>query len=98
MPSSDTQFKKGNPGGPGRPKSSRNKLSEEFLKVLADDFIEHGVGVIEKLRTKQPAQYCQLIGKLMPKLMELSGPDGNSIDMEWTVVIVDPDARDRSAE
>ena len=91
MPKEDTQFKKGNPGGPGRPKNSRNKLSERFLTVLSDDFGKHGVDVIAKLRREQPAQYCQVIGRLMPKLMELSGPDGTTIDMNWKVEIVYPE-------
>ena len=76
MPSSDTQFKPGNPGGPGRPKGSRSRLSEAFLKALSDDFAENGVEVIQNLRTDSPKDYVAAINKLMPKLMELSGPDG----------------------
>ena len=30
----------------GRPKGSRNKLSEEFLRELADDFAEHGQALL----------------------------------------------------
>lgn len=91
MPSEDTQFQEGNSGGPGRPKGSRNKLSETFLQVLADDFAEHGVDVIKELREDQPAQYCQVIGRLMPKLMEISGPDGSAVDLNWTVNGVKPE-------
>jgi hypothetical protein len=85
MPSEDTQFKLGNPGGPGRPKGSRSKLSEAFLKALSDDFQEHGVKVIHKLRDDKPEVYIGSIVKLMPKLMELSGPDGNEIPLSGTV-------------
>ncbi len=88
MAREDTQFKEGNPGNGGRPKGSRNKLSEAFLKALADDFVKHGEDVIEKLRESQPAQYCNVIAKLMPKLMELSGPDGAPIDFAWTIETV----------
>jgi len=93
MPSSETYFKKGNPGGPGRPANCRNKLSDKFLSVLSDDFEVHGVDVIKKLREQQPAQYCQVIGRLMPKLMELTGPDGAPIDMKWTVEVIEPDGK-----
>ncbi len=81
-------FAPGNPGGPGRPKGSRNKLSEAYLKALADDFAEHGVETIEKLRADRPDIYVGAIGKLMPKLLELSGPDGDAIPLSGTVKFV----------
>lgn len=83
-----TRFKEGNPGGPGRPKGSRNKLSELFISTLAKDFEAHGVDVIERLRNEQPAVYANVIGRLMPKLLELSGPDGDSIPISGEVVFV----------
>lgn len=89
MASNDTSFKDGHEGGPGRPKGSRNKLSEEFLRVLADDFLEHGVDVIKGLREQQPGQYANVIARLMPKLMELSGPDGAALDLNWQVNVVE---------
>ena len=92
MPSSDTQFKPGNPGGPGRPKGSRSKLSEAYLKALADDFDEHGVETIVKLREERPDIYVGAIGKLMPKLLELSGPDGAEIPVSGKVTFVKSDA------
>ncbi len=76
MPSSDTQFKVGNPG---RPKGSRSKLSEAFLKALSDDFEANGLKAVEKVRTEKPDAYLNVIGKLMPKLLELTGADGSDI-------------------
>ncbi len=65
-------FEPGQSGNPaGRPKGSRNKLSNAFLRVLADDFMEHGVEAIEQLRKDSPAQYANVIAKLMPKLMDV---------------------------
>ena len=87
MPSSDTQFKQGNPGG-GRSKGARNKLSEAFIKALADDFIEHGEDAINRVRGEKPEAYLGTIAKLMPKLMELSGPDGDSIPLSGVVKYV----------
>ena len=66
-------FAPGNEGGPGRPRGSRTKLSESYLKALADDFEEHGVETIVRLREEQPAIYVGAIGKLMPKLLDISG-------------------------
>jgi len=88
MPSSDTQFKPGNPGGPGRPKGMRNKLSDAFIKALADDFNDNGLDTVAKVREEKPDAYLNVIGKLMPKLMELSGPDGEAIPLNGTVKIV----------
>ena len=88
MSNEATQFKKGNPGGPGRPKGSRSKLSEAFLKALSDDFDEHGLDAVQKVRDEKPDAYLNVIGKLMPKLMELSGPDGESIPVSGTVNLV----------
>lgn len=84
-----TQFKVGNPGGPGRPTGSRNKLSDDFIRELSKDFAEHGVEAIQAVRGDQPAAYLNVIGKLMPKLMELSGPDGKAIDMNWNVEVME---------
>ncbi len=67
-------------GNPGRPKGSRNRLSEAFLRVLADDFEQNGMEAIERLRADNPGTYANVIAKLMPKLMELSGPDGGAIE------------------
>lgn len=85
------RFVPGHPGGPGRPKGSRSKLSEAFLSVLANDFEENGTDVIERLREESPAQYANVIAKLMPKLMELSGPDGEGIPVSGTVRFIKPD-------
>lgn len=89
MAGEETQFKPGQSGNPaGRPKGSRNKLSEAFLRVLADDFAEYGEEVIDQLRREHPAQYANVIAKLMPKLMELSGPDGLDIPFSGVVKFV----------
>ena len=91
MPSADTQFKIGNSGNGGRPKGSRNKLSEAFLRALSDDFETNGLATVEKVREDKPDAYLNVIGRLMPKLMELSGPEGSAIEMAWTVEVIEPD-------
>jgi hypothetical protein len=92
MPKEDTQFKPGCEGGPGRPKGSRDKLSYAFIEALNTTFEEltdkdkpAGIEALRELRDNQPAQYANVIGKLMPKLMELSGPDGEAIPVSGTV-------------
>jgi len=83
-------YAKGNPGGPGRPKGSRSKLSEAFLKALSDDFTKNGLATVEKVRQDKPDVYLNVIGKLMPKLMELSGPDGEPIQAQLNYLPICP--------
>ena len=71
-------------GNPGRPKGARGRLSKAFLRALADDF-ENNEEVIAQIRRDNPVQYAQIIAKLMPKLMEHSGPDGESVSINVTV-------------
>jgi hypothetical protein len=59
----------GNPAG--RPKGSRNKLSEEFLRAFAQDFEQHGATVIETVRQERPQDYLRVAASLMPKQMEI---------------------------
>ena len=68
----DTRFKPGQSGNPaGRPKGSRNKVSEKLLEVLALDFETHGQEVIEKVRAERPADYLKIVASLVPKQMEI---------------------------
>jgi hypothetical protein len=55
----------GNPDG--RPKGSRNKLSEAFISAVHDDFAEHGAAAIVDMRTQDPGGYVRVIASLMPK-------------------------------
>lgn len=61
------RFVLGNGGGPGRPVGSRNKLSEDFLTALADDFAEHGAAAIAAARAADPMGYVRAIVALVPK-------------------------------
>jgi Family of unknown function (DUF5681) len=68
----DTRFKPGQSGNPaGRPKGSRNKVSEKLLEALATDFDAHGREVIEKVRAERRADYLKIVASLVPKQMEI---------------------------
>ena len=97
MPSEETQFKPGQSGNPaGRPKGSRNKLSDAFIAALNKSFAEHGEDAIERVLQDDPDKYLNVIAKLMPKLMELSGPDGESIPINGTLKVVDSRRKSKS--
>ena len=61
-------WKKGESGNPaGRPKGIKNKLSEDFVKALSDDFAEHGISVIETVRVDAPTHYLKICASMVPK-------------------------------
>jgi hypothetical protein len=59
----------GNPAG--RPKGSRNKLSEDFVAALYDDFQDHGSAAIAACRAEKPDVYVRVIAGLLPKDMTI---------------------------
>jgi len=64
-------FKPGQSGNPaGRPKGARSRLGEDFLNALRDDFAEHGVEVVKKVRAKKPEVYLKIVADLMPKELQ----------------------------
>jgi hypothetical protein len=75
----------------GRPKGSRNKLSEAFLAAMADDFLQHGEGVIQKVRETRPHDYLRVIAATLPKQFEMAPPKSAEelTDAELTAIIRD---------
>jgi Family of unknown function (DUF5681) len=73
----------------GRPKGARSKLSDAFLKALADDFLEHGEGVIQKVREERPHDYLKIIASSLPKQIELGSdkPAREMTDEELMAIV-----------
>jgi hypothetical protein len=67
-------FPPGNSGGLGRPRGSRNKLSESFLDALYLDFKNNGTAAIIAARAESPLGYVRMIASLMPQKLELDRP------------------------
>ena len=51
------------PGNPGRPKGSRNRLHKDVL----DAYATHGKDVITILRVEMPVEWLRLAIQLLPK-------------------------------
>lgn len=82
-------FEPGNKLGKGRPKGSRNKLGEVFITALQADFEEHGVRVIETVRTERPHEYLKVVASLLPKQVEIKeGAFDGLSDEELSALVV----------
>ena len=77
----------GNPAG--RPRGSRNALSEEVICALLRDFRKHGEKAIAKVRRDQPGVYLKVIALLIPRehKVEHSNPLKSLTDEELEAMV-----------
>lgn len=87
-------FQPGQSGNPkGRPPGSKNKLQEDFLKALVEDFGVGGKEAIVQCRLEKPDAYLKVIASLMPKELEISHPADGLSDDELAAVLAHIDER-----
>jgi hypothetical protein len=54
-------------GNPGKPKGSRNKLSEAFITDMQADWEQHGAATITKVRGDKPDVYLRVVASILPR-------------------------------
>ena len=61
-------WKPGQSGNPkGRPKGSRNKLSEDFFRDLCEAWQAFGKPALETMAMLYPVEFVRLVASLLPK-------------------------------
>ncbi len=82
-------FKPGQIANPlGRPKGSRNKLGEDFIKALQEDFSANGVAAIATVREERPHEYLKVVASLLPKQIEIKEGAFDGISDEELAALV----------
>lgn len=78
----ETQFKKGQKSGPGRPKGTPNKATKE-LKDMILGALDNAGGVtyLEKCANdpKTASAFLTLVGKVLPMTVQGAGPNGEHV-------------------
>jgi hypothetical protein len=61
-------WKTGQSGNPlGRPKGSKNKISEKFLENLYENWERQGANALDKAAENEPMQYVKMVASLVPR-------------------------------
>ena len=71
MGSKDTQFKKGNGGGPGRPKGSKNKVSKRVLNAIYKS-LEDADESLNLLKSEDLAAYWRIAAAQIAKDLDIN--------------------------
>ena len=77
MPSSDTQFKKGQKKTGGRGKGVRGKITKKYLEFLLQSL--DGPEDIEKIKKDKPEVWVKLLAMLVPKDLDINHTGNVSI-------------------
>jgi len=92
-----TQFKKGKPRGPGRPKGMQNKTTVALKTAIMNAFTKvGGEDYLVKVAREDPKTFCTLLGRVLPSELkaDLSSSDGSIKPVHIVLSGVMPDELD----
>jgi hypothetical protein len=91
MAENSGQFKEGDPRA-GRPPGARNKLGLKVKEAMEQAFEDiGGAEYLKKLAWTDKPVFCALLGKMLPKDLELTGKDGQPIKIIVVTGVPEPD-------
>jgi hypothetical protein len=64
------QFLVGHTGRGGRPRGSRNKLAEEFIADVYDEWQRSGPECLKKMAATDPASFARMVSNILPAKLE----------------------------
>ena len=85
---------------PGRPRGSRNALTEAVICAILRDFSKHGEKAVAEVRRKQPAAYLKICALLVPrehKVEQINTYEGLSTEQIEAYIAAIQDRLDRRA-
>jgi hypothetical protein len=65
------QFAPGHHYALGKPRGSRNKLGEAFLKDVHEHWVEHGAAALKKICEERPYDYVRMVAGILPKEIKM---------------------------
>ena len=80
-------FQPGQSGNPaGRPKGSRDAITEAFLRDLCAAWAQHGVSAIQQVAQADPVNFVKVVAGLIPKEVKVDGDVNHKHDHQHRAI------------